>query len=192
MAQDHSNDGFFRTSELLYDKVVITSADQTTSRVLLGASVSNINAGVTTAQQGLLVPSPTPTTLPALTATATLKGVPVAGVLFFWKLSCGSLVAIIDQNGVITRQSSGNDFSFNSNGGNSTGQIGSLVQVTATALRKDGSLSGCRGTVNVTIQGCAARQFSAYMAQGAVADNAPSSKGFYDLVSDVQPPSQNN
>jgi hypothetical protein len=94
------NSGFFRTSELKYDQVVLTTANDP-ARVMLGGSVSGLNGGVTTASQGLLVPNPVPTTLPQITATVYLKGValnPQPSV--FWELSCSKLVATIDQNGV--------------------------------------------------------------------------------------------
>ena len=185
------------SNEPRYTYVTITSNDQTTSRVLLGASVSDLNAGVTTAQQGLLVPSPTPTTLPALTATVYFKDEnghvtvvsPTPSIL--WELSCGKHLATIDQNGVITRHSNPDDQSFDSNGMVSTGQVGSLVQVSATVLRADGSKSGVVGLLNVAVQNSAARQWVRDPSSpidpnipAQTANNAPASaKGFYNAVS---------
>jgi hypothetical protein len=171
-------------SEPLYNQVVITSEDDTTSRVLLGAPVGGLNEGVTTASQGLLVPDPIPTTLPQLTATVYYFGVPLdPQPSVFWDLSCGANVATIDQSGNITRATNDNAFSYDSNGGVSVGQIGSLVQVTATVIRADGSLSGCRGTLNVTIQAQAPRQYVDHSGNSAAASSPSSAAGFYDLVS---------
>jgi hypothetical protein len=171
-------------SEPLYDKVTITSIDSTASRVLLGSPVGGLNQGIRTPQQGLLVPSIIPTTLPQLTAVVSYRGEvlnPQPPVLR--EVSCGSHVAVISQDGVITRRSSATDQSFDSNGTVSTGQIGSLIQVSATVLRGDGSQSGVRGTIDVTIQNSAARQFApAPLSPFAAASNAPSAKGFFNLV----------
>jgi hypothetical protein len=170
-------------SEPLYDQVVLSTSDSTTSRVMLGESVSNLNAGVTTAQQGLLLPASTETTLPAITAEVRYKGVPLSPQpTVLWELSCGANVATIDQSGVITRRTNSNAFSYDSNGGVSTGQIGSLIQVSATVLRADGSQSGVRGVLDVTIQAQAARQFAATTRYDPAARNAPSSTGFYNLI----------
>jgi hypothetical protein len=169
-------------SEPLYDQVVLTTSD-TSNRVMLGASVSNLNAGVTTAQQGLLLPASPQTTLPAITAEVRYKGVPLSPQpTVLWELSCGANVATIDQSGVITRQTNLNASSFDSNGGVSVGQTGSLIQVSATVLRADGSQSGVRGVLDVTIQAQAARQFAATGSSDPAANNAPSSTGFYNLV----------
>jgi hypothetical protein len=167
-------------SEPLYDQVILTTDDDTTSRVMLGAPVGGLNEGVTTAQQGLLVPETIPTTLPQITATVYHQGVPLdPQPTVLWELSCGKNIATIDQAGNITRQTNDNASSFDSNGGVSSGQIGSLIQVSATVLRADGSQSGVRGTINVTIQAQAARQFGGTQ---PAANNAPSSNGFFNLV----------
>src|SRR5882762_237760 len=129
--------------EPLYNRVVITSLDDTTSRVMLGEPVGGLNEGVSTSAQGLLVPDPIPATLPQLTATVYYNDEvlnPQPTVL--WELSCGKNVATIDQSGVITRQTNPNASSFDSNGGPSVGQIGGLIQLSATVLRADGSKSG--------------------------------------------------
>jgi len=113
-------------SEPLYDKVILTTTDDNASRVLLGAPVGGLNEGVSTSQQGLLVPATIPTTLPQITATVYYQGVlldPQPSVL--WELSCAKNVATIDQSGNITRQTNPNASSFDSNGGVSVGQIGS-------------------------------------------------------------------
>src|SRR5689334_12027041 len=120
-------------SEPRYTYCTLTSNDTTTSRVMLGAPVGGLNQGVTTTQQGLLVPAIIPTTLPALTASVYFKDeagishlvTPTPPIL--WELSCGRHVATIDSNGVITRHSNPDDQSFDSNGCVSTGQIGGLV-----------------------------------------------------------------
>jgi len=175
-------------SEPLYDSVVLTTGDDNASRVLLGAPVGGLNEGVTTAAQGLLVPSVIPTTLPQITATVYYRGVPLnPQPPVFWELSCAKNIATIDQSGNITRQTNADASSFDSNGGVSTGQIGSLIQVSATVLRADGSQSGVRGTINVTIQAQAARQFAGGRVGIATfdpaANNTPSSAvGFYGLV----------
>jgi hypothetical protein len=162
--------------------VVLTTVDDTTSRVLLGAPVNGLNEGVTTASQGLLVPDPIPTTLPAITATVYYRGEllsPQPTVL--WELSCGANVATIDQSGNITRQTNDNAQSFDSNGGVSVGQIGSLIQVSATVLRADGSKSGVLGVLNVTVQNCSPRQF--VWAGGPAGASSPTSdQQFYNLV----------
>jgi hypothetical protein len=170
-------------SEPLYNSVVITSTDETASRVMLGGSVSNLNEGVTTPAQGLLVPDPVPTTLPQLTATVYYNGValdPQPNVL--WELSCGSNIATISQSGVITRQSNPNDFAYDSNGGVTVGLIGGLIQVSATVLRADGSKSGILGTLNVTIQSVSARQFTTGGRSNPSAANTPTAAGFFNLV----------
>jgi hypothetical protein len=168
-------------SEPLYDKVILTTDDDTTSRVMLGAPVDGLNEGVSTSQQGLLVPSVIPTTLPQITATVYYRGVPLdPQPTVFWELSCAKNVATIDQSGNITRQTNPNASSFDSNGGVSVGQIGSLIQVSATVLRADGSQSGVRGTIDVVVQAQAARQFGG---NNPAAYSSPSSaQGFYGLV----------
>jgi hypothetical protein len=180
------------SNEPRYTRVVISSNDTTTSRFMAGAPVGGLNEGVTNTSMGLLIPSPVPTTLPALTATVYFKDEagfshlvsPTPPIL--WELSCGQNVATIDSNGVITRQTNPNAQSFDSNGGVSTGQIGGLIQVSGTVLRGDGSKSGVIGTLNICIQNSSARQF-AEGGQGnpdpePYAANAPSAAGFYDLV----------
>jgi hypothetical protein len=171
--------------EPIYNRVVITSNDNTASRVMLGAPVGGLNEGVTTPAQGLLVPDPIPTTLPALTATVYYNDVPLSPQpTVLWELSCGKNIATIDQSGVITRQTNPNAFSYDSNGGVSTGQIGGLIQVSATVLRGDGSKSGVLGVLNVTIQNAAARQYGGPTQQGGpAANNSPSgASGFYGLI----------
>jgi hypothetical protein len=170
-------------SEPLYDQVILTTNDSTVSRVMLGSSVDNLNAGVTTSQQGLLLPASLETTLPTITAEVRYRGVPLDPQPWvLWELSCGANIATI-KDGVITRQTNPNASSFDSNGGVSTGQIGSLIQVSATVLRADGSQSGVRGTINVTIQAQAARQFGGPTQNGGpAASNSPLAVGFYDLV----------
>jgi hypothetical protein len=171
-----------RMSEPLYDQVILTTDDDTASRVMLGAPVGGLNEGVTTSQQGLLVPSVIPTTLPQITATVYYQSVPLdPQPTVLWELSCGKNIATIDQAGNITRQTNDNAFSYDSNGGVSAGQIGSLIQVSATVLRADGSQSGVRGVLNVTIQAQAARQYGVTSVPAA-ATNAPSATGFYGLV----------
>jgi len=171
-----------------YNRVVITSNDNTASRVMLGGSVGNLNSGVTTLAQGLLVPDPIPTMLPALTATVYYNDVPLSPQpTVLWELSCGKNIATIAQNGVITRQTNPNAFSYDSNGGVSTGQIGGLIQVSATVLRGDGSKSGVLGVLNIVIQDAAARQFAGWPNAPQsfylpAANNAPSAEGFYNLI----------
>jgi len=180
-------------SEPKYDEVRLTTSDLTTSRAMLGRSVSDLNAGVSQSQMSLLLPAVPMTSLPAITATVYYKKIalnPQPNVLF--ELSCGSNVATIDQSGVIHRQSNPNALSFDSNGcvnGDSNGGIGSLVQVSGTVLRADGSQSGCRGVLNVTIQNSAAKQRLrgiSELSDGtplAQADSSPSSSNeFYNLV----------
>jgi hypothetical protein len=170
--------------EPLYDQVILTTEDDTASRVMLGAPVDGLNRSVTTMQQGSLVPSTIPITLPQITATVYYRGVPLdPQPTVLWELSCGSNVATIDQSGVITRRTNMNASSFDSNGGVSVGQIGSLIQVSATVLRADGSQSGVRGTIDVTIQNAAPRQFAATGHSDPAANSSPSSAtGFYGLV----------
>lgn len=184
------------STEPRYTFCVISSDDLTVSRVLLGDSVGGLNRGVTTSQQGLLLPASPQTTLPALTARVYFKAengtvtevIPTPSIL--WELSCGSHQATIDQSGVITRHSNPDDQAFNSNGaatssGSDNAGIGGLVQVSATVLRADGSKSGVRGLLNVTIQNCAARQGATGTFHGA--DNAPASaKGYFNLVDPVE------
>jgi hypothetical protein len=171
-------------SEPLYDQVILTTVDETASRVLLGAPVDGLNEGVTTPSQGLLVPNPIPTTLPQITATVYYQGIaldPQPNV--FWELSCGANIATIDQTGIITRETNPNAQSFDSNGAVSCGQVGGLIQVTATVIRSDGSLSGCRGTLNITIQNSAPRQYTSAGGTNPAGASSPSSAtGFYDLV----------
>jgi hypothetical protein len=188
---------FTLSNEPRYSYCIISSNDTTTSRVILGDSVSGLNRGISTVAQGLLLPAVPQTTLPALTATVYFKDEnghvtvvsPTPPIL--WELSCGANLATIDQNGVITRQSNPNASSFDSNGMVSTGQIGSLVQVSATVLRADGSKSGVVGLLNIAIQNSAARQGAAWAPEvrngfrdlPAIANNSPSgARGFYDLV----------
>jgi hypothetical protein len=147
---------------------------------MLGAPVGGLNEGVSTSQQGLLVPSVAPqVTLPQLTATAYLDAValdPQPG--FLWESSNPGVCAV-DQNGNCTRVVNNNAFSYDSNGGVSVGQLGGISNIRATALRPDGSVSGVWGEVTVAVQAQAARQSG-----GATpaARNAPSATGFYDLV----------
>jgi hypothetical protein len=176
-------------SEPLYDQVVLTTDDDTTSRILLGESVGNLNAGVITVSQGLLVPASPETTLPAVTAEVRYKGVPLSPQpTVLWELSCGRNVATIDQSGVITRQSNPDNQCFDSNGATTSGGfIGGLIQVSATVLRADGSQSGVRGVLNIAVQAQAARQFidhigPGYGTNGPNAANSPEATGFYGLV----------
>jgi hypothetical protein len=109
-------------------------------------------------------------------------------VLF--ELSCAKNIATISQEGIVPRQTNPNAFCFDSNGGvSSGGMIGSLIQVSATVLRADGSQSGVRGTINIVIQNAATRQFAKVSEYGTptmpAANNTPSSNPeFYNLVSD--------
>ncbi|HEY1659983.1 MAG TPA: hypothetical protein VGG14_16640 [Candidatus Sulfotelmatobacter sp.] len=169
---------------IFFDTVKVTSQDSTTSRVMLGVPVGGLNEGVTTAQQGLLVPSVAPqTSLPQLTATAYLNGVPLSPQPNFLWESSNPCCCAVDQNGNCTRVSNPQASSFDSNGCVSTGQLGGLVQITATALRPDGSPSGVRGVIDIVVQAQAARQFGGPSQNGGPgADNAPSSTGFYNLV----------
>jgi hypothetical protein len=187
-------------SEPRYTFVVISSDDSTASRVLLAGSSSNLNAGVTTAQQGLLVPSPTPTTLPALSAAVYYKPEYGAPILVsptppvLWELACGSRIATIDpSSGIITRHSNPDDLAYDSNGlttssGLDNAGIGGLIQVSCTVLRSDGSKSGCVGYFSVAIQSSSARQFAAVLPghnevpADASANNTYLAAGFYGDV----------
>jgi len=176
-------------SEPQYTRVVIISNDQTTSRVLLsGTSVGQLNAGVTTSAQGLLLPSTPPTTLPQLTAQVyyfdeLLDSQPTV----FWELSCAKNVATISQDGVITRSSLNEVVSsYDSNGGLFDGAVGCLIQVSATVVRSDGSLSGCRGFLDVVLQNMGARQFAQTDGSSPRAANTPTSSGFFNLIDPAQ------
>jgi hypothetical protein len=177
-------------STIFFDKVIITSSagNDPANLVLLGGSVGNLNAGVTTVAQGKLLPSVEPqTNLPQLVAQAYLNGSPVAAS-FQWD-SSNPCVLAVDQNGNCTRVTNRQTLGFDSNGAtNLTVQanesfIGGLAQISATALRPDGSPSGVRGTINVAIQSAAARQFAATLNSDPAANNAPSASGFYNLIS---------
>lgn len=148
-------------SSIFFDQVIVTSEDSTTSRVMLGAPVGGLNEGVTTAAQGLLVPSVAPqTTLPQLIATAYLSGVALDPQPSFKWESSNPGVCAVDQNGNCTRVVNDNASSFDSNGGVSVGQIGGISNIRATALRPDGSVSGVWGEIPVAVQAQSPRQFS--------------------------------
>ena len=162
---------------IFFDRVTITSQDSTASRIMLGGSVSGLNVG---SQQ---------VTLPRLIATAYLKGVALSPQPSFKWFSSNPCVCAVDQNGNCTRVTNPNASSFDSNGGNSTGQLGGLVQIRAVALRPDGSESGVEGVINVTVQAAAAHQWVEAVwppsqSNTPRANNSPSSSaGFYNLVS---------
>ncbi len=169
-------------STIFFDTVIVTSEDSTTSRVMLGGSVSNLNDGVTTAQQGLLVPSGgQQNSLPQLTATAYLQDEVVEGISFLWE-SSNPCVCVVDQNGNCTRVTNSSASSYDSNGGVSTGQLGGLAQITATALRPDGSQSGVRRDDQYRCAGPSPRQYVDRNGNSGAASSPSSASGFYDLV----------
>jgi len=150
---------------------------------MLGGSVGNLNDGVTTVQQGLLIPSGgQQNSLPQLTATAYLNGVALSPQPSFKWESSNPDVCAVDQSGNCTRVTNSNASSFDSNGGVSVGQLGGISNIRATALRPDGSVSGVGGEITIVIQNCAARQFAPTGIFDAAANNSPSANGFYDLV----------
>jgi hypothetical protein len=173
-AIDHSNDGYNYSSLPTTDQVVITQASDTggSSRVMNGDAVDGFFADGTTFE----------TSLNQLTASAYLRGVPVAGVQFAWRSSNPCAIAV-DNNGNCTRVTNANASSFDSDGCVSTGQLGGSAQIRAIALRADGSESGVEGLFNVCCQAQAFRQYAATRTNSATASGsiAGSANG-YNLV----------
>jgi hypothetical protein len=173
-------------STIFFDQVIVMSEDSTASRVMLGAPVGGLNEGVTTASQGLLVPSVAPqVTLPQLTATAYLDGVALDPQPSFKWESSNPGVCAVDQAGNCSRVVNDDASSFDSNGGVSVGQLGGISNIRATALRPDGSVSGVWGEVTVAVQAQAPRQFGVggYANPNPAGASSPSSAtGFYGLV----------
>jgi hypothetical protein len=170
------------SSPIFFNSVIVTSSagSAPANLVMLGTSVGDLNAGVTTSGQGLLLPSVTPqTTIPQLIATAYLFGEVVEGVSFKWESSNPGICAV-DQNGNCSRVVNDNASSFDSNGGVSVGQIGGISNIRATALRPDGSVSGVWGEVTVAVQAQSPRQFGG---TNPGANSSPTSNPeFYNLV----------
>jgi hypothetical protein len=163
-------DGGF-ISPMFYDKCVITSADQTASRVMNGGAVGGVVSWSDT--------------LPQLTATVYLRGQvvsPQPEVL--WEVN--SDACSIDQSGNITRKRNPAVQGFDSNGCSTTEHTGQLVQVSATVLRQDGSKSGILGTLNVAIQNHAPRQ--GYNGAGKPANSPTGTPNYFSAVATSQPP----
>ena len=108
-------DGSF-TSPIFFDRVIVSSSDSTTGRVLLGTSVGGLNKGVTTAQLGLLVPSDAPQASLQLTAVAYLKGVALSPQPAFHWESSNPGVAAVSQSGLVSRVTNNQTLGFDSNG----------------------------------------------------------------------------
>jgi hypothetical protein len=160
------------------DKVIVTSLNATTARVMTGGSVG----GLGTPQQN---------SLPQLTATAYLDGVALDPQPSFKWYSSNPCVCFVDQSGNCTRVSNPNAPSFNSNGGNSTDQLGGLSQIRAVALRPDGSESGFFGVVTVAIQGHGFRQVpgnGSPLGRIPVPSGSLNAPNGFSLVGDLQPP----
>jgi hypothetical protein len=132
-------------STIFFTSVVVTSGNNTTDRVMVGQTVKGqapVNTGSVQA-----------TTLPQLTAQAYLDGTPVAAA-FFWE-SSNPAFAVVDQSGNVSRApapANSRSRSYDSNGGNTTGQLGGLSQIRATAKRPDGSLSGVWDEIAIAVQ----------------------------------------
>jgi len=127
------------TSNPKYDKVVVTStAGPATTNQFLSGAVDQLQAAETT--------------LPQFQAVAYLNNVVVPGVEFYWE-SSNPDVCTVDQNGNVTRTAANpNAATFDNNGTNSVGELGGISQISATALRADGSLSGVLGVIQVAVQ----------------------------------------
>jgi hypothetical protein len=127
------------TSNPKYDKVVVTStAGPATTNQFLSGAVDQLQAAETT--------------LPQFQAVAYLNNVVVLGVEFYWE-SSNPDVCTVDQNGNVTRTAANpNAATFDNNGTNSVGELGGISQISATALRADGSLSGVLGVIQVAVQ----------------------------------------
>ena len=184
MASDHSTDGFHTTSNITIDKVVITTINQTTARTMTGNAVGNYYPDGSAYQ----------TTVPQLVATAYLKGVALnPQPRFLWE-SSNPCCCSVDQNGNCTRVTSIQNLTFNSAGAANltvsaaTSNVGGLAQITATALRQDGSQSGVRGTVNIAVQDSASRQWSTGSNAQPSCNGVPT-PNYFSLVGDQQPPS---
>lgn len=176
-------DGFFTTSNPTIDKVVITSTNSTTARVMTGAAVGGLNG-----QTG-------ESSLPQLTAQAFLKGIPVAGVSFRWSSSNPDVCAV-DQSGNCTRVRNTQCLSFDSNGAANlsvqAGEsfLGGLAQIKAVALRPDGSESGVYGTLNIAVQDAAPRQGVTRQGVSASSASPQGTPNYYSAVAASQPPAE--
>src|ERR1700693_2971427 len=143
---DHSQDGFFTTSNPIFDKVVVTSS---AGAALTNQFMTGQCDGLTTAQN----------TIPQLIATAYLKGNVVSNFGFKWKSSNPDAVSV-DQSGNCTRTKittvPSSLLTLDNNGtSNDKGQqtsVGGLAPISAIALRPDGSESGVQGDVRIIVQ----------------------------------------
>jgi hypothetical protein len=143
---DHSNDGFFTTSNPLFDRVVITSS--------AGAALTN--QFMTGQVDGLVAAQ---NTIPQLIATAYLKGNVVSNFGFKWRSSNPDAVSV-DQSGNCTRTKittvPSSLLTYDNNGAaNDKGEqtnVGGLATISAIALRPDGSESGVQGDIRVIVQ----------------------------------------
>ena len=146
-------DGSF-TSPIFFDRVIVSSSDSTTGRVLR-TSVGGLNKGVTTAQLGLLVPSDAPQASLQLTAVAYLKGVALSPQPAFHWESSNPGVAAVSQSGLVSRVTNNQTLGFDSNGAANlsvqAGEsfLGGISNVKATALRPDNSMSGVFGEITI-------------------------------------------
>jgi hypothetical protein len=151
---------------IFFDKVVITSENDTTSLVMLGGGS---NGGVV--QQD---------SLPRLTAIAYLEGValdPQPG--FHWE-SSNPCVCAVDQAGNCTRVVNKDASSYDSQGLNSTGQLGGISRIRATAKRPNGDVTGCWGEISVVVQAQAPRMY--HSTRGSTPANDSRSAGYFNLV----------
>jgi hypothetical protein len=194
MAQDHSNDGFFTTSNPIFDKVTITQTGDNggSTRALTGNAVGGFYADGSSYQ----------VTFATLSATATLKGVPaVPQPQFHFYSSNPNVIAIGLTSGIATRKTDTTSLSFNSNGAANLVQgvssnIGGLATIRAVPLRADGSECSPEGLFYLVCQDAASRQW------GTAPHNMPSnaqpsyggtaSPNYYSLVGDTQPPKDNS
>lgn len=164
-------------TSIFFDKVIITSTNDTTARVMTGGSVGGLG-------------TPEQDSCPQLTATAYLDGVALDPQPDFKWYSSNPCVCAVDQSGNCTRVTNREVQGFNSNGASTTGHIGGLSQIKAVALRPDGSESGVFGTINIAVQGQGFRQYGGPFPpinQPVPSGSLDAPNGF-SLVATSQPP----
>jgi hypothetical protein len=148
MPIDHSNDGFFTTSNPLFDRVVVSSSNT-------GGTLAQ-NQFMTGQVDGLVAAQ---NSIPQLLAVAYLKGNVVTNYGFRWKSSNPDAVSV-DQSGNCTRTKittvPSSLLTLDNNGtSNDKGQqtnVGGLATISAIALRPDGSESGVQGDIRIIVQ----------------------------------------
>jgi hypothetical protein len=186
-------------SPMFFDKVTITQVggNGASTRCMTGNAVGGFYPDGSAYQ----------TSVPQLIATAYLKGIALNPQPAFQWESSNPCVCAVDQNGNVTRVTSNQNLTFNSDGAANltvsanSSNLGGLAQISATAKRADGSVTGIRGVVNIAVQDAASRQwggnlaFTPYNTQPSNAQptyNGTATPNYFNLVGDRQPPSDNS